>query len=273
MRGLYDGAARKVIWRASTELPDFWRVGCTPSGASRGGGTLREKVRRQAEEDGLISDGATIPPVASAIPHGFGRSREQHHHGRLHRAGTLIHPYGSGRYRRGRRNGAAAVGLPAETTTGSTVQALPPKFVKSLEPYGVRVETGRSTRLEIDRSADQKVSHRKVQADLHMLEIDVPMGASTTSGSTVSDLVLCGGCAWRAVPGGRRLAQFNITRDQRAPRFVDEVVERLKVSAATSNPGSRFTATSSWMCGGVDHLGDRHALVGGMALRARARRS
>ena len=102
------------------------------------------------------------------------------------------------------------------------------KFVKSLEPYGVRVETGRSTRLEIDRSADQKEAIEKFRPT-YRLEIDIPMGASATRGSTVATSFFVRGLLYSGA-GRAPLAQFQYhARSKQAPRFVDEVVEKLKV--------------------------------------------
>lgn len=51
---LYDAAARKLIWRAATELPDFWRAShiatARPAAADRYVDSLTAKLR----EDGLI---------------------------------------------------------------------------------------------------------------------------------------------------------------------------------------------------------------------------
>lgn len=51
---LYDGAARKVIWRASTELPDFWRVGYTSSGRPGAAERYVDSLTAKLREDGLI---------------------------------------------------------------------------------------------------------------------------------------------------------------------------------------------------------------------------
>lgn len=103
------------------------------------------------------------------------------------------------------------------------------RFVSALAPYGVVVETGRSTRLELDRSADQKEIIEKFRPT-YRLEIDVPAGRTVTQGSVTATSFLVRGVLYR---GASRtpLARFHFhARSKQVPRFVEQVVEKLKES-------------------------------------------
>jgi hypothetical protein len=110
------------------------------------------------------------------------------------------------------------------------------RFTSALAPYGVTMETGRSTRLEVDRSADQKAVIEKFRPT-YRLEIDIPEGRSetstlenrsgSTSGVSATSFVVRG-VLYR---GDSRtpLARYHFHAQSRyATRFVEQVVEKLK---------------------------------------------
>ena len=102
------------------------------------------------------------------------------------------------------------------------------RFESELAPYGVVVETGRSTKLEVDRSGDQKGIIEKFNPT-YRFEIDVGEGRTASQGSTViATSFLVRGMLY---PGASRtpLERFHYhARSKSIPRFVDQVVESLK---------------------------------------------
>ena len=101
------------------------------------------------------------------------------------------------------------------------------EFVKALAPYGVAVESGRSTKLELDRTADQK-SITATFRPTYRLEMDIVDASSATSGNISVTAFVLRGVLYRGdsrVP----LARFYLqARSRQAPAFVDQVVEKLK---------------------------------------------
>lgn len=101
------------------------------------------------------------------------------------------------------------------------------EFVKALAPYGVAVESGRSTRLELDRTADQKAITATFRPT-YRLEIDIVDASSATSGNISVTAFVLRGVLYRGdsrVP----LARFYLqARSRQAPAFVDQVVANLK---------------------------------------------
>lgn len=51
---IYEGAARKLVWRAATELPDFWRVIGSPSKRPEAADRYVDSLTAKLREDGLI---------------------------------------------------------------------------------------------------------------------------------------------------------------------------------------------------------------------------
>jgi hypothetical protein len=101
------------------------------------------------------------------------------------------------------------------------------EFVKALAPYGVAVETGRSTKLELDRTADQKAITETFRPT-YRLEMDIVDASSATSGNISVTAFVLRGVLYR---GGSRapLARFYLQgRDRQAPRLAEEVVANLK---------------------------------------------
>jgi hypothetical protein len=99
--------------------------------------------------------------------------------------------------------------------------------VKALAPYGVAVETGRSTKLELDRTADQKAITETFRPT-YRLEMDIVDASSATSGNISVTAFVLRGVLYR---GGSRapLARFYLQgRDRQAPRLAEEVVANLK---------------------------------------------
>lgn len=107
---------------------------------------------------------------------------------------------------------------------GASVAA---KFVSALAPYGVTVETGRSTKLEIDRSVEQKEVIEKFRPT-YRLEIDLRDARSSTQGSVSTTAFLMLGVLYRGV-SRTPLEKFHYRAQSKdTPRFADQVVEKLK---------------------------------------------
>ena len=51
---IYEGASRKLIWRATTELPDFWRASHTPVDRPVAADRYVDSLTAKLREDGLI---------------------------------------------------------------------------------------------------------------------------------------------------------------------------------------------------------------------------
>ena len=51
---LYDAAARKTVWRATTELPDFWRASHTASARPAAADRYVDSLTAKLREDGFI---------------------------------------------------------------------------------------------------------------------------------------------------------------------------------------------------------------------------
>ena len=108
-------------------------------------------------------------------------------------------------------------------------------FVAALAPYRVAVETGRSSRLELARSEDQKALIEQFKPT-YRLEIDVVEGTSeahsitstTSSTKTTATSIILRGVLYR---GADRtpLARFHYrAKSKSAPVFVALVVEKLR---------------------------------------------
>lgn len=103
------------------------------------------------------------------------------------------------------------------------------RFVSLLAPYGIVMETGRSTRLELDRSADQRATIERFRPT-YRLEIDIPEGRTVTQGSVTATSYLVQAVLYRGA-SGTPLARFHFhARSKQVPRFADQVVEKLKES-------------------------------------------
>ncbi len=101
------------------------------------------------------------------------------------------------------------------------------RFVSALAPYGVIVETGRSTRLEVDRSADQREIIGRFRPT-YRLEIDIPEARARTQGSVTATSFLVQGVLYRGA-SQTPLARFHFhAQSKQAPRFADQVVDKLK---------------------------------------------
>lgn len=112
-----------------------------------------------------------------------------------------------------------------EWLAGTNVVA---RFVSALAPYGVTVETGRSTKLEVDRSAEQNEIIEKFRPT-YRLEIDIRDARTSTQGSATSTSFLVRGVLYRGA-GRAPLERFHYrARSKDIPRFVNQVVEKMKV--------------------------------------------
>lgn len=101
------------------------------------------------------------------------------------------------------------------------------RFVRALTPYGVTIESGRSTKLEVDRSAEQKEIIDTFKPT-YRLEIDIRDARTSTQGSVVNTSFLVRGVLYRGASRAP-LARFHYhARSKQIPRFVDQVVEKLK---------------------------------------------
>lgn len=102
------------------------------------------------------------------------------------------------------------------------------RFQSALAPYGVGVETGRSTKLEVDRSGDQKSIIDKFNPT-YRLEIELGEWRTVSQGSTViGTSFVVRGVLYRGT-SRTPLERFRYqARSKSIPRFVDQVVESLK---------------------------------------------
>ena len=102
-------------------------------------------------------------------------------------------------------------------------------FVRALTPYGVVVESGRSAKLEVDRSADQKEIVDTFKPT-YRLEVDIRDARTSTQGSMSVTSFLVRAVLYRGA-GRTPLERFHYgARSKQIPRFVDQVVEKLKAS-------------------------------------------
>ncbi len=102
------------------------------------------------------------------------------------------------------------------------------RFESALAPYGVVVETGRSTKLEVDRSGDQKSIIDKFNPT-YRFEIDLGEGRTASQGSTViGTSFLVRGMLYRGNSRTPLERFYYQARAKSIPRFVDQVVEKLK---------------------------------------------
>ncbi len=102
------------------------------------------------------------------------------------------------------------------------------RFESALAPYGIVVEIGRSTKLEIDRNGDQKDIVEKFNPT-YRFEIDVGAGRTASQGSTViSTSFLVRGVLYSGASRMPLERYHYQARSKSIPRFVDQVVESLK---------------------------------------------
>jgi hypothetical protein len=100
-------------------------------------------------------------------------------------------------------------------------------FVSALTPYGVVVESGRSAKLEVDRSAEQKQIVDTFKPT-YRLEVDISDARTSAQGSMSVTSFLVRAVLYRGA-GRTPLARFHYhARSKQIPRFVGQVVEKLK---------------------------------------------
>ena len=100
-------------------------------------------------------------------------------------------------------------------------------FSAALAPYGVAVETGRATSLELARGTDQKGYIDRFNPN-YRLEIDIAEGASATRGSQSAMSVILKGVLYRGA-GRTPLARFDFhARSKKVPELATQVVEKWK---------------------------------------------
>ena len=113
-----------------------------------------------------------------------------------------------------------------DVLNGKSVSAA---FTAALAPYRVIVEAGRSNRLELARSDDQKAAIENFNPT-YRLEIDIVEGRSATRGSQSAMSFILRGTLYRGA-GKAPLAKFHYHLKSKTPQdFVNQVVEKLKAS-------------------------------------------
>ena len=101
------------------------------------------------------------------------------------------------------------------------------QLASALAPYGVTTETGRSTRLSLSRSDDQKASIASFNPT-YRLEIDITDATSVGSGTVTAASIIVMGALYRGA-GRTPLAKFHHhARSRTVPELVPQLVEMFR---------------------------------------------